>query len=150
MRTIVWIALLAAAVAAPVTASGVSAQQLVGEGEIAGTKIIVRELTRDEGGTVTVRLQLVNETDEPKDIFEMILGSDWVHLIDAANKKKYLVITDRSGKCACTDGSQLRSVSKDSPVNVWAKFPAPPEDVRKLTVVVKSFDPVESVPIMRR
>jgi hypothetical protein len=152
MHTIVSMVFAAVVAVASITVSisDVSAQHLVGDGEFVGTKIIVRELKRDEGGTVTVRLQLVNETDEPKALYEF-LGNDWVHLIDAANKKRYLVVTDRSGKkCECTDGSQLRAVSKDSPINLWAKFPAPPEDVRSLTVVVKRFDPVASVPISAR
>lgn len=152
MRSIISMASLAAAIVAPfaIWVSDASAQQLVGEGEVVGAKIIVRERQRDEGGTVTVRPQLVNESDEPKGLYEL-LGTNWVHLIDVTNKKKYLVVTDRSdSKCECTDGAQLRTVSKDSPINLWPKVPAPPEDVRKLTVVVKSFDPVESVPITAR
>jgi len=152
MRSIISMVFLAVFPIVPlnISISEASAQQLAGEGEVVGTKIIVRELKRDEGGTVTVRLQLINDTDEPKSLYEF-LGNDWVHLIDAANKKKYLVVTDRTGtKCECTDGSQLKVVSKDTPINLWAKFPAPPQQVRSLTVVVKSFDPVESVPISVR
>jgi hypothetical protein len=150
------LAFLAAAVVAPVSIviSDASAQQFASEGEVAGTKIIVRDIRRNEGGTVTVRLQLVNETDEPKVVYKLLgRGShDWVHLIDVANKKRYLVVTDRSGnKCECTDGAaHHRTFSKDSPMNLWAKFPAPPAEVRELTVVVKSFEPIESVPITER
>jgi hypothetical protein len=42
------------------------------------------------------------------------------------------------------------NVSNDSPVNLWAKFPAPPESVQKVTVVVGGFEPVESAPITAR
>jgi len=123
---------------------------LVGEGEKAGHKITVRDIKRDEGGTVTLRFQMVNENEKPEGIYQILGGylDDRVHLIDAANKKKYLVVKDSSGKCECT--TIKGNVGKDSPVNLWAKFPAPPESVLKITVVVSGFEPVESVPITGR
>lgn len=132
------------------SAASVSAQELVGEGERAGTKAVVRGLKRDDGGTVTLRFQIINEKEKPEGVYQILGGylDGRVHLIDAANKKKYLVVKDSSGKCECT---QVRGeVSKDSPVNLWAKFPAPPESVQKLTVVVDGFEPIESVPITAR
>ena len=67
-----------------------------------------------------------------------------VHLLDAANKKKYLAIEDDAGKCVC---SELKDdVVKGSRFNLWVKFPAPPAEVNKVSVVVPSFEPVE-VPI---
>ena len=123
---------------------------LVGEGEKAGHKIIVRDLKRDDGGTVTLRFRMVNDNEKPETVYQL-LGDyldNRVHLIDAANKKKYLVVKDSSGKCECT--AIKGNVTKDSPVNLWAKFPAPPESVQKITVVVSGFEPVESVPITGR
>jgi hypothetical protein len=43
---------------------------------------------------------------------------------------------------------------KDSPVlgsqaSLWAKFPAPPDDVTKMTVVIQHFIPLEDIPIGR-
>jgi hypothetical protein len=70
-----------------------------------------------------------------------------VHLIDAANKKKYLVVRDTQKKCVC---SQVRSLKKGDSSNAWAKFPAPPETVQKLTVVVPGFEPIEGVPVTSR
>ena len=34
-------------------------------------------------------------------------------------------------------------------VNLWSKFPAPPEDVQKISVVVPHFGPMDDVPISR-
>jgi hypothetical protein len=93
---------------------------------------------------------MINEKEKPEGIYQLLGGylPDHVHLIDAANKKKYLVVKDSSGKCECT---QIKgNVSNDSPVNLWAKFPAPPESVQKVTVVVGGFEPIESVPITAR
>lgn len=132
------------------TSTVVSAQEFSGEGERAGTKIVVRDLKRDDGGTVTLRFRVVSENDQPAQLYQVVGGflDSKVHLIDAAGKKKYLVVKDSSGKCECTE---LRgSVAKDAPVNLWAKFPAPPATVQKITVVVSGFEPIESVPITER
>jgi hypothetical protein len=126
------------------------AQQLSADGEAAGTKVTIRGLTRDEGGTVTLRFQVSTDRDKEQDLYHMLHGQldGRVHLLDAGNKKKYLVVKDSSGKCEC---ATVRGyVSKDSPVNLWAKFPAPPENVQKVTVVISGFEPLEQVPITAR
>lgn len=132
------------------TSTAVSAQELAGEGERAGTKVVVRDLKRDDGGTITLRFRVVTTNEQPSQLYQLVGGylDSKVHLIDAANKKKYLVVKDSSNKCECTE---LRgSVAKDAPVNLWAKFPAPPATVQKITVVVSGFEPIESVPITER
>jgi hypothetical protein len=132
------------------TAASLCAQELVGEGEKAGTKIVVRGLKRDDGGTVTLRFQVVNDGNVSHAVYQLIGNSldGHAHLIDAANKKKYLVVKDSSGKCEC---APIRGdVEKGSPINLWVKFPAPPESVQKVTVVVDGFEPVESVPLTPR
>jgi hypothetical protein len=149
LRSLVFAALLAWGLAAIPTAT-VSAQELVGEGQKSGTKVVIRDLKRDDGGTLTLRFRMISERDKPEGIYQLLGGylNDRVHLLDAANKKKYLVVKDSAGKCECT---QIRgNVSKNEPVNLWAKFPAPPESVQKVTVVVDGFEPIESVPVKAR
>lgn len=126
------------------------AEELVGEGERSGTKIVVKDVKRDEGGTVTLRFQMSSDNETPEGIYQVLGGylPDRVHLIDAANKKKYLTVKDASGKCLCTEIKG--DVAKDKPVNLWAKFPSPPTTVQKITVVVSGFEPIESVPITDR
>lgn len=126
------------------------AEELVGEGERSGTKIVVKDVKRDEGGTVTLRFQMSSDNEPPEGIYSVLGGylDDRVHLIDAANKKKYLAVKDASGKCLCTEIKG--NVEKDKPVNLWAKFPSPPTTVQKITVVVSGFEPIESVPITDR
>lgn len=126
------------------------AEELVGEGERSGTKIVVKDVKRDEGGTVTLRFQMSSDNEPPEGIYSVLGGNldDRVHLIDAANKKKYLAVKDASGKCLCTEIKG--NVAKDQPVNLWAKFPSPPTTVQKITVVVSGFEPIESVPITDR
>jgi hypothetical protein len=151
MRSIVSIVVLSvAALGFATTTASVSAQELVGEGEKAGTKIVIRGLKRDEGNTVTLRFQVVNDGNNSQPMYQLIGNSldGHAHLIDAANKKKYLVVKDSAGKCEC---APIRgNVDKGSPINLWVKFPAPPESVQKITVVVDGFEPVESVPLTPR
>lgn len=151
MRSIMSFAfVLVAAFGLAITTAPVSAQELVGEGERAGTKIVIRGLKHDDGGTVTLRFQVVNDGDTSQPMYQLIGNSldGNAHLIDAANKKKYLVVKDSSGNCEC---APIRdSVVKGSPVNLWVKFPAPPESVEKVTVVITGFEPVESVPLTPR
>jgi hypothetical protein len=140
--------LILLAAAGPIPAA--AQQALEGEGTRVGTKIVVRDLKRDDGGTVTLRFRMINDGAKPQGIYQLLGGylDDRVHLLDAANKKKYLVVKDSAGKCEC---SQVRgNVGKGEPVNLWAKFPAPPAGVQKVTVVVDGFEPVESVPISAR
>ncbi len=126
------------------------AEELVGEGERPGTKIVVKDVKRDEGGTVTLRFQMNSDNETATPIYQLVGGylDEKVHLIDAANKKKYLIVEDASGKCLCTE--LKGDIGKDKPVNLWAKFPAPPATVQKITVVVSGFEPIESVPITDR
>jgi hypothetical protein len=151
MRSIVPLVVLSfAALGLAATPATVSAQELAGEGERAGTKILIRGLKRDEGNTVTLRFQVVNDGNNSQPMYQLIGNSldGHAHLIDAANKKKYLVVKDSAGKCEC---APIRgNVDKGSPVNLWVKFPAPPESVQKITVVVDGFEPVESVPLTPR
>jgi len=134
------------------------AQQLVAESQVPGMKIEIRDLKRDEGGTLTLRFQLINEknTEVPLRQFAWE-GSDWgsdytyvsgMYLLDMANKKKYLVVRDSGKKCICSLLSYT-SIGAGSKVNLWAKFPAPPENVRKVSVMFFNFEPVD-VPIAPR
>jgi hypothetical protein len=70
-----------------------------------------------------------------------------VYLIDSANKKKYLVVYDTKNSCICSRRS--KNVPAKSSANLWAKFPAPPDDVTKIGVVVPHFVPMDDVPLSR-
>lgn len=147
---------LIASATLPIEAVLAQGANLVGEGEKPGQRIEIRDLKRDEGGTVTLRFRIINEgeheinscslRDQPQGDACGVVGG--VHLIDAVNKKKYLVVRDAQKKCVCAHG--VDHVRKGDRSNAWAKFPAPPESVQKVTVVVPGFEPVEGVPVANR
>jgi hypothetical protein len=131
--------------------SGIAAE-LKAEGTEPGISILIQDLKRDESNSVTLRFQVINDSGK-----SFHPGCKWreasnracdeigaVHLIDNANKKKYLVVRDAAGKCTC---SLMREVKAGARTNLWAKFAAPPANVEKVTVVVPDFQPIDGVPI---
>ena len=129
----------------------------VADGEVPGVKAEIHELKRTAGDTLTLKFSIANGSSEKLDFgysfvekgkdvpdFNSIGG---VHLIDAQAKKKYFVVRDAEGQCTCS--RDLRGVSPGARSNLWAKFPAPPDDVQKISIVVPHFLPVEDVPISR-
>jgi hypothetical protein len=143
-----------AAVEAPAAAAPALA---IAEGELAGLKAEIHELKRTGGDTLTLKFSIANSSAK-----EMHFGYDFaekgrdvpdynsiggVHLIDADAKKKYFVVRDAEGQCACS--RDLKGVNPGSRSQLWAKFPAPPENVQKISIVVPHFLPVEDVPISR-
>jgi hypothetical protein len=126
------------------------------EGEEPGRKIEVTELKRS-GDVLTLKFRLVNEADKKfdfgYDFGDSAVGAgDYnsiggVHLIDEKNKKKYFVIRDEKRVCVCSRG--LKGVEAKGSANLWARFPAPPEGVEKISVIVPKFLPLDDVPISK-
>ena len=147
--------LLAALVASATfsAAPAVAQDVLSAEGETPDVRIEVRDLKRGDGDTVTLRLRLVNESGEDfqascemrepgaNDSCGAFSGA---YLLDAANKKKYLVVRDTQGTCVCSGVDNLADGKK---MNIWATYPAPPAEVTEMTVIVPLFEPIEGVPI---
>jgi len=123
------------------------------DGEASGIRLEVQDL-KVASGVATLRFTVVNESDKQLNYSTMIDPSggeggtvDGVYLIDAANKKKYLVVRDADKHCLCS--RKLEHFPPKSSANLWAKFPAPPESVQKVGVVVPHFIPMDDVPISR-
>jgi hypothetical protein len=123
------------------------------QGEFPGLTLTVQELKRSSSA-LTLKFALINQSKndyafhydfgEGGGDFGTISG---IHLIDAANKKKYFVVRDTDRACACS--SNIANVPVGSQSVLWAKFPAPPDDVQKITVEIPHFPPFEDVPISR-
>jgi hypothetical protein len=117
----------------------------------------IQELKRNSGGTVTLKLTLINGSSkelgfgynfgDPDHHIKDFASVGGISLIDAVNKKKYLVARDSEDTCLCSRG--VNSVGAGERLNVWAKFPAPPDDVQKINVAIPHFSPADDVPISR-
>lgn len=125
------------------------AAEFSSEGQVAGSRVVVRELRRDAAATMTLRFQVVNEAEQNFTTYSLLgayYAMDKVSLIDTANKKKYLVVEDSEGVCVCSEFKG--EVEPGAAINLWAKFPAPPATVQLITVLVPGFELVESVPVL--
>jgi hypothetical protein len=125
------------------------------DGEKSGVRVEVTEFKRSSGDTVTLKFVLINDSDEDFNFAAGYLGQDGVasdyrsvggvHLVDPVGKKKYLVVRDAETKCVCS--TDVENVKPKARVNLWTKFPAPPADVQKFSIVVPHFGPMDDVPL---
>ena len=126
------------------------------DGEKPGLRVDITELKRSSGGTVMMKFVLTNNSKEKLSLCCHWLGDsafgnpDYssvgaVHLIDPVGKKKYFVIRDVDHQCICS--RDIATVPAGEKTNLWAKFPAPPPDVQKVSIVVPHFTPMDDVAI---
>lgn len=127
---------------------------VVATGELAdGEKLEITEVKRTSGDTVTLKLKITNTGSD-----ELNLGTlgdgDWynwnlakVFLLDLPNKKKYFVLRDSEEQPLTSKGKT--KLKPGAQISLWAKFPAPPSGVEKITVEVPSAAPFEDLPIAR-
>jgi len=118
------------------------------DGEAPGTQLQVTKFKR-AGDSVMLQFVLINNSDssyDPNNLQSSNYRSvDGVYLVDLAGKKKYEVVRDSTGAGVCSQN--LQAIPSKSSVNVWAKFPAPPDSVQKLGIVVPHFMPMDDVPL---
>lgn len=125
------------------------------DGETSGVTATVRELKRASGGTISLKLVITNGSDKELDTGYAFADPDnsgldynsigGVQLIDPVGRKKYFVARDAAKKCVCSQG--IKGIDPGASINVWAKFPAPPLDVQKISVIIPHFSPMDDVPI---
>ena len=146
------------AAATPVTTAPAAVPPAAGviastEGEAPGTRIDVTQFARASGDTVNLRFVLVNATDETIGMTNHMTDSTvgeyntvgGIHLVDPVNKRKYFVVRDADNKCVCS--RDLSGIEAGKQATLWAKFPAPPPDVQRLSIVFPKFLPLDDVPL---
>lgn len=144
-----------AAAPAPVSGAAAIATQ---ETDIAGVEASILEVKRAGTDTVTLRWQYRNKTAEQKELMRNLayIAGTWgyglaveAYLVDPVNRKKYLVVKDAQGTplAGRLEISTELLLAANQTLTTWAKFPAPPADVSKITVYVPRAAPFEDVPI---
>ncbi|HVT16886.1 MAG TPA: hypothetical protein VHQ90_12010 [Thermoanaerobaculia bacterium] len=130
--------------AAPAAAAAVATQTTNWKGVVAD----VTEFRR-KGPTLTARLTLRNQgsTTAEADFF-----LTEVYVMDAGGGKKYEVLKDEKGTYIASlhQGYSNRWFERIPPgetITVWMKFPAPPPEVKSVTLQVPGIPPFEDVPI---
>lgn len=133
-----------AAAAAPVQESVLASQETSWSG-------VVAELTelRRKGNTLTARVRLRNQAGAPA---QPEVRYDEVYLMDLAAGKKYQVLQDEAGSfiAALRSGWKDRWYGEIAPGQgqlLWMKFPAPPPEVRSITLQIPGVPPFEDLAI---
>ena len=145
-----------AAFSAPITLTAANANGIAtADGEESGVTVVVQELKRGSADTVTLKFTIINKSaksfgfgyamGDPKHHIPDFDSVGGVQLIDEAGKKKYFVVRDTQKKCVCSQN--VKDIEKGGSRNLWAKFPAPPAKVQKISVVIPHFGPMDDVPI---
>lgn len=124
------------------------------DGEQGGTKVVIDDLKRG-GGMLTLKFTMYNNSNDylntgmrfQADGYKGNGGRSFsgITLIDGVSKKKYFVVADSDGNCECSE--HVDDIKSKTQASLWAKFPAPPDNVQKITVVIPHFIPIEDVPI---
>jgi hypothetical protein len=117
---------------------------------------IVAELTacqRSEG-VLTIKIRFRNTSDKPGSLTFThwnASGQDNPKFYVTAGNKKYFMLADSDGTVLSTNSTSSNGVSADiAPGKTflwWAKYPAPPADVKKINFIMPVASPFEDVPI---
>lgn len=113
---------------------------------VAGTILEINSATRDQDGYVTVSGQIKNTGSTPFSQIAPLRGEEktaspasvaGATLVDAVGKKRYLVLRDTEGRCACTTG--LTFIKGGESVPFFAQFPAPPTNTTEVVFGLPTF-----------
>ena len=117
---------------------------------IDGVSIELLTISRTGADAITVRWQYrtrvvegihLDTGDDPLD-----LARD-AYLYDRVHKKKYMVIKDNTGQPVTnihSDDTSL-TITPDAPLVVSAKFPAPPDNIKRISVYLPGVRPFKDV-----
>jgi hypothetical protein len=112
---------------------------------------VTAEITefRRKGNTLTARVRLRNGGPEQQTVE---IKYPEVYLMDAANARKYEVLRDEKGSYigALRSGYNERWYEYIEPAEqftIWVKFPAPPPEVRAITLQLPGVPPFEDLAI---
>ncbi len=127
-----------------------------GDTSIDGVTMQVMSLVRKHG-VLTLKVAAVNSGDKPATIVLDFTGDNACYLLDEENGSKYYVLTDKEGNPLASGNDWVkggkgikRQVEPGKSLRVWMKFPAPPPEVKTITIILDETEPIEDVPITDR
>lgn len=114
----------------------------------------VRGIERMDGDIVGVRLSITNTGDDATyELWSTLAESGGQYdvggaaLLDPPNDKRYLTLYDSAETCLCTADAAQLAVGPGETLDLYAQFPAPPEDVTEITFTLPGFEPVDGLTI---
>ena len=123
-----------------------------------GIEVSLLDVKRASGDTLNVYWRVSNQSSATQELVKCSTGwyckyqlaagnwGDGIYIIDSANQRKHLVVRTDKKPVVSTSETPL-SIEPGSSINLWAKFPAPPLDVKKVSVYIPGVSPMEDIPI---
>jgi uncharacterized protein YchJ len=114
-----------------------------------GVSVELISVTRGDGDTITIKFKYTNSGSKEANIGTLSNFAEMaqhVYYVDGKNKKKYLVVKDSEGNPVASSMNYLVLEAGASRAG-WAKFPAPPAGIDKITVYIPLAPPFEGVTI---
>ncbi|WP_327304876.1 hypothetical protein OG730_15910 [Streptomyces sp. NBC_01298] len=111
-----------------------------------GLVLELNSAVRDQDGYVTVSGQIKNTGSAAVSNLGTLRGEEktaspgsvaGASLVDAAGKKRYLVLRDTEGRCACTTGLQF--IKGGESIAFFAQFPSPPATTTEVVFGLPTF-----------
>ena len=135
----------------PAAASGAkpAGQARTRETSVAG---VVAELveSRRKDGVLTVQVRFRNTGPKPVVFYPVTLRNHDSHYVTAEDKK-YFVLRDEDKTAIAPQvnpaGDVFVSLQPDATYIWWAKYPAPPLEVKKISYYMAVTPPIDDVPI---
>ena len=119
------------------------------ESNVAGILAEITECKRQDG-VLTVRVRLRNTSDKAIKV-GLISSRNYDSYYVTAGSKKYFILRDSESQplapAADGFGGLSTEVAKGGAYVWWAKFPAPPADVKKISYFTPIAPPFDNVPI---
>ena len=99
----------------------------------------------DAGDNFQVSDRLASEEDGFENGQDRVSGAT---ITDETGGKRYFVLTDSDGGCLCTENIAGDGfIDEGTSVDLYAKFPAPPEDVTEVSFQVPTFQSIDGAQI---
>jgi len=123
-----------------------------GDTNISGIVAEVTECSRKEG-VLSVKVRFRNTSSEKKNL-NLIENRDYEKYYVTAANKKYFILKDTEGTYLTAQASGFGNLGvgldPGGQYTWWAKYPAPPAEVRAVTLYTPVAAPLEDVPVTDR
>jgi hypothetical protein len=108
-----------------------------------------------KGSVLTVKFSAVNNGSDSRKVAFGFAGNDVCYAVDEESGSKYYVLTDKEGNPVASAKDWMpnsttginREIASGKSMRVWMKMPAPPTEVRAISIFLNETDPFENVPI---
>jgi hypothetical protein len=139
----------APAAAAPASAAPAAGSIQSQDANQSGVAADLTECTR-ENGVLTIKIRFRNTTGQ-KVHLAVITSRNFESYYLTGGEKKYFVLKDSEGTYLMPQANGFGDLTRDLEAGqswqFWAKFPAPPPEVKKITLMTPVTPPYDDVPI---